>query len=192
MDTYFAQNMTRLREAAGLSQAEMVQKLREKGWKNVHPTTISRIEKGERPVRLSEAARIAQVLGQDLQLMMITPNRAGAEEEVDKAVERVVKRYNQIVEGAYWLLLSRVVLRSKLRKLAEVAEREDDDRLRQKYRESEPYLLLRIDKAVRAAREAEARPGGIGTGSVLEQYGVTAHNYAPEFIDEAELNADEA
>ncbi|OBB35260.1 helix-turn-helix domain-containing protein [Mycolicibacterium fortuitum] len=194
LDAHFATNMTRLREAAGLSQAEMVQKLREQGWKNVHPTTISRIEKGERPVRLSEAARIAKVLEQDLYRMMTQPRRAGIEEEVDKHVEKVVGEYNKIVEGAYWLTLYRKLLRSDLGKLSEIAEREGDARLQAKFEEYQPYLGLRIDNAVRAAREATTPGalGGQGGGVLLERYGVTPHSYHPDVILEADINAPNA
>lgn len=76
LDASFAENMTRLREAHGIRQSEMVQKLRERGWTNVHPTTIARIEKGERPVRLSEAAYIASVLNEDLYTMLIAPDES--------------------------------------------------------------------------------------------------------------------
>lgn len=172
-----------------MSQAELVQRLRDRGWVNVHPTTISRIEKGERPVRLSEATRIAQVLGQDLYRMMTRPSQAGIEEEVDKYTEKVANYYNQVLQGAYWLQLHRRVLRGKLDELAAVAEREGDERLRQRHEEAEPYLQLRIDKAVREAREAAYGPGG---EKLLEFYTVSPHAYEPDWIDEAEINAPNA
>lgn len=193
LDDYFAKNMTRLREAAGLSQAEMVQKLRDQGWKNVHPTTISRIEKGERPVRLSESARIAKVLEQDLTRMMAQPRRAGIEDEVDKHTERVVQRYNQVVEGAYWLIQYRKLLRLDLEKLADIAHREGDERLRAKYEESVRYLGLRIDKAVSAAWDASRDRTMTSEGvSLIEKYGVSPHAYEPEVIYEADINAPDA
>lgn len=61
-DLRFAQNMLVLREQKGLSQADLVRRLRENGWHTVHQTTISRIENGERPVRFGEARAIAQAL----------------------------------------------------------------------------------------------------------------------------------
>lgn len=62
------------REEKGLSQAELVKRLRDSGWSNVHQTTISRIEKGERPVRLGEARAIAEALGVELTQLLLTPD----------------------------------------------------------------------------------------------------------------------
>lgn len=123
--------------------------------------------------------------------MMTRPRRAGIEEEIDKHIEHVVKRYNQIIEGAYWLTVRRKLLRSDLRRLAEIADRENDARLRAKLEESTPYLGLRIDKAVSAAREACA-PGGLGADNLIERYGVTPHAYHPDVINEADIHAPNA
>ncbi len=191
LDEYFAQNMTRFREAAKMSQAELVTRLRKQGWNSVHPTTISRIEKGERPVRLSEADRIARVLGQDLSRMMSRPRHAGIEAEVDKTIEDYCKRYNQTLEGAYWLLVIRTVLQDQLASLHEVAEREGEQRLLDKYEEGRTYLQLRIDTAVEAARAAR-EPGGLGGQNLLDKYGVTAHAYHPADISEDDINAPRA
>lgn len=54
--------MKRLREESEWSQGEMARRMTELGWKGFHQTTISRIEKGERPVRLGEAQGIAAAL----------------------------------------------------------------------------------------------------------------------------------
>lgn len=59
----FVASMKRLREENGWSQGEMARRMTDAGWPGFHQTTISRLEKGERPVRLGEARGIAQVLG---------------------------------------------------------------------------------------------------------------------------------
>lgn len=41
----------------------MARRMTDAGWPGFHQTTISRLEKGDRPVRLGEARGIAQVLG---------------------------------------------------------------------------------------------------------------------------------
>ncbi|MDQ0922489.1 transcriptional regulator with XRE-family HTH domain [Pseudarthrobacter sp. W1I19] len=43
------------------------------GWDGFHQTTISRIEKGQRPVRLAEARALAKVLESQVGLMMAPP-----------------------------------------------------------------------------------------------------------------------
>lgn len=63
VDQNVAANVRRLRELAGLKQAELVDQLRKDGLEDWHPTTLSRTESGERPVRLSEAHVLARVLG---------------------------------------------------------------------------------------------------------------------------------
>lgn len=192
MDANFARNMTRLRESAQMSQAEMVQKLRDEGWRNVHPTTISRIEKGERPVRLSEAARIAQVLGQDLPHMLMRPNRAGAEEELDKTIDRVVKAYNDVVESVWWLLLQRRRLRAQIDKFRTIVDHEGNSAMRKKLEDSEIYLTLRVDKAINTAREANANHRVDRRSAVSEYHGVSVDAYRPEFIDQADIDAPDA
>lgn len=59
----FVANMRRLREEQGWSQGEMAKRMQDAGWSEFHQTTISRIEKGSRPVRLGEARGIAGVFG---------------------------------------------------------------------------------------------------------------------------------
>lgn len=59
----FAENLRAMREALGWNQSELARRLGEAGLDGFHQTTISRVEKGERPIRLGEATVVAQVLG---------------------------------------------------------------------------------------------------------------------------------
>lgn len=68
-DQLFARNLRRLRESLGWSQAELADRLRNAGLLQMHATTVSRIEKGERIVRLGEGAQIARVLRTDISAM---------------------------------------------------------------------------------------------------------------------------
>ncbi|MEW1807919.1 helix-turn-helix transcriptional regulator [Pseudarthrobacter sp. NPDC080039] len=65
----FVETMRHIREIQGLSQGELAARLAEAGWDGFRQTTVSRIEKGERTVRLAEAHAIAQVLGTSLARM---------------------------------------------------------------------------------------------------------------------------
>jgi transcriptional regulator with XRE-family HTH domain len=191
LDAHFSANMSRLREAAGLSQAELVQKLRESGWTNVHPTTISRIEKRERPVRLSEASRIADVLGQTLDRMLAPPDRAGVEEDLDKAIEELTESYNHIVESVFGLTTDRNVLGRRIDVFRAVVDRENDERLRDKLTKSEPYLGLRVDHAVRAGRDAYDDQDLESVEELADRYFVSPQK-PPDFVDEEDINAPEA
>lgn len=184
--------MTRLREANGMSQAELVQKLRTNGWTNVHPTTISRIEKGERPVRLSEATRIARILGQDVSLMMRRPSQAGVADEAERYAALVCESYNQISEGVFTLLRRRFVFRNRLNELKEVAERENDPELEEQFEELENYLGLRVDKAVETGRQGYNDTRVTMTADFQTFYGISANTLNPEDIDRADIDAAEA
>lgn len=72
-EDHFRRNMQKLREQYGWSQGELARRMQEAGWTSFHQTTVSRIEKGERPVRLGEARGIAKVLG-TITSQMILPN----------------------------------------------------------------------------------------------------------------------
>jgi len=62
VETSFATNMKALREAMGWNQNEMARRLSGAGLEGFHQTTVSRIEQGQRPVRLAEATVIARIL----------------------------------------------------------------------------------------------------------------------------------
>lgn len=62
-DEAFGREVQAKREDRCWSKTELAAKLSTAGLKNFHPTTVSRMESGERAVRLSEALTIADVLG---------------------------------------------------------------------------------------------------------------------------------
>lgn len=72
-EAQFVENVQRLREAKGWSQGELARRMADEGWDGFHQTTISRIEKGQRPVRLAEARSLAVVLGSQVGLMTAPP-----------------------------------------------------------------------------------------------------------------------
>lgn len=62
----------RLRTQAGLSQAEMAERMRERGWKWLQPTSWS-VEQGKRPLRFAEAVDLAPLLGARLEDLLSDP-----------------------------------------------------------------------------------------------------------------------
>lgn len=62
-DQYFGESVKVYREEKGWSKSEFATRLRTAGLENFHPTTVTRLENGERPTRLNEAAIISRVLG---------------------------------------------------------------------------------------------------------------------------------
>lgn len=65
----FAATMKEAREELGWSQGALAKELVAAGLEGFHQTTVSRIEKLERPVRLAEALTIANVFHRDVQSM---------------------------------------------------------------------------------------------------------------------------
>lgn len=66
----FRECMKELREDRGWSQGELSRQLMASGWAIFHQTTISRIESGERPVKLGEARAIAAILESTVDAMV--------------------------------------------------------------------------------------------------------------------------
>jgi transcriptional regulator with XRE-family HTH domain len=72
-DELFGLEVQAQREEKGWSMTEFAGMLSEAGLTNFHPTTVGRLERGERPVRLSEAVVIAGVLGSKLDDLVVEP-----------------------------------------------------------------------------------------------------------------------
>ena len=66
----FARRVAELRTREGFSQSELARRMIGQGFANYSQMTVSRTEKGERPIRLSEARALAEILGEDLESMM--------------------------------------------------------------------------------------------------------------------------
>jgi transcriptional regulator with XRE-family HTH domain len=88
-EAHFVKNMQRLREQNGWSQGELARRVRELGFSGFHQTTISRIEKAERPVRLSEARGIADALGRPVEELLAIPEGEALLNTVREAVTDV-------------------------------------------------------------------------------------------------------
>lgn len=78
-ESWFIDNMKTLRERKGWSQGELARNVAALGWDAFHQTTISRIEKGERPVRLAEARGIAAALDSSVAQMTSPPSGLAAQ-----------------------------------------------------------------------------------------------------------------
>lgn len=109
-DARFAANMQRRREEVGISQADLVRTLRSSGWSTVHPTTISRIENGDRPVRLGEARAIARALGVGVEHLLLSPAESQLVDELVRRGEGVRTAWRGISTTTVAFLTERVEL----------------------------------------------------------------------------------
>lgn len=67
----FIASVQRHREDKGWSQGELARRMVAAGWDGFHQTTISRIEKGTRPVRLGESRSLANIFGTTVSQMVM-------------------------------------------------------------------------------------------------------------------------
>lgn len=96
----FIKNMQILREQQGISQGEFARRMQEEGWTSFHQTTVSRIEKGERPVRLGEARGIAKILGTITSQMILSEMQFLHLRELELALmkmEEIHRRFQSLV-----------------------------------------------------------------------------------------------
>lgn len=77
----------RQREARGWSQGELARRMSDLGWEAFHQTTISRIEKGARPVRLGEARALARIFDSNVSQMIAPTEAQRALAELEEALE---------------------------------------------------------------------------------------------------------
>lgn len=97
----FAENLIQMREQLGFSQADLVRRLREAGWTGLHQTTISRIEKGERPVRLGEARAIAQLLGTTTERMLLPTQHTLRAMYLHRGRDRVMQALDRVTSASH-------------------------------------------------------------------------------------------
>jgi transcriptional regulator with XRE-family HTH domain len=69
-DDRFGKRVRKEREARELSQAAMAKLLADRGVHPMHPTTLAKIETGERSVRLNEAVEIAELFEMSLDSLL--------------------------------------------------------------------------------------------------------------------------
>ncbi|WP_162320415.1 helix-turn-helix domain-containing protein [Nesterenkonia haasae] len=85
----FASNLREMRIRDGLSQDALATKMQELGFDGINQMTISRIEKGQRPVRLSEARALAYLLNAGTEQMSSPSEEARAISELFDSLRRI-------------------------------------------------------------------------------------------------------
>lgn len=110
-DANFAASMRLMREQRGWSQGELARRLTEAGLTGFHQTTVSRIEKMERPVRLGEARGIARTLGVDVEEMLAPTRLVESMGDLKEAVSEIRGIGRSIGQGVSDYLQSKARLK---------------------------------------------------------------------------------
>ena len=71
-DFLIGQSIERLREVQGWSMRELARRMKDRGWQWT-PTTASKVEKGERPIRLAEAPDLSELLETTIEGFLVDP-----------------------------------------------------------------------------------------------------------------------
>lgn len=89
-ESNFVRRMIELRKRADMSQTDLARKMVERGFDSYSQTTVSRTEKGERPIRLGEARVLAEILDSSIDEMTRGTDLEESLRMADKVRDRLV------------------------------------------------------------------------------------------------------
>lgn len=145
-EVWFGQNLARLREKQGISQSGLARAMAGQGF-TFHQTTISRIEAGERPVRLAEATALAELVGAGVGDLTRPPDAAEAIARVGRAMRKVTESLQGTEDYAALAVLSKDSLKHALEQARRAGVFEEVTKTVERLLDIEP------EEAVRRGRE---------------------------------------
>lgn len=99
VDEDFAANLRRRREAEGLSQDELAQRMTERGF-GFSQATVWKIEQGKRPVKISEMVALADALGVlRWHTLLDDPRRADHESRLERGHRKAAAAHRALQEA---------------------------------------------------------------------------------------------
>lgn len=107
----FIRSMKQLREDRNWTQADLAKRMTDSGWSGIYQTTISRIESGDRPVRIGEARGIARVFEVTVGMMIAPPESSKPVEALKNTVlklDDLVPRISESIDEHFFF--SKVLL----------------------------------------------------------------------------------
>ncbi|MFI7584848.1 helix-turn-helix transcriptional regulator [Kocuria sp. M1N1S27] len=150
-DARFAESVKRLREERGWSQGELARQLLAAGMEGFHQTTVSRIEKGERPVRLGEARALARVFDTSVDRMVAPEPREKYIRGVEELFAKVGEDVRQIEAAVKSLTQVNMQLEQAVSALGEIddwADPELEERARGQLILAEAHFWLPLEKGL--------------------------------------------
>lgn len=150
-DTRFAESIKRLREERGWSQGELARQLLAVGMEGFHQTTVSRIEKGERPVRLGEARALARVFDTSVDRMVAPEPREKYIRDVEELFAKVGEDVGRLEAAVKSLTQLDMQLGEAVSTLSEVddwADPELEERAKKQLILAEAHFWLPLEKGL--------------------------------------------
>lgn len=102
----FSRGIASYRTSRGWSQSELARQMVAAGWENYSQMTVSRTEKGDRPIRLSEARALAGIFGVDVEDMLYPEREIVSVLQLGSAYESVRKNWDSVMSAAHALISS--------------------------------------------------------------------------------------
>lgn len=110
IDQNFATNVRERREEAQLSQEALAQRMIDRGF-GFSQATIWKIEQGKRPVKISEAAALADALGLfGLSSLAVAPSTARHQARLNRSNRRAFNAYEEVKRAATAYLEAQVAV----------------------------------------------------------------------------------
>ncbi|WP_218220244.1 helix-turn-helix transcriptional regulator [Nesterenkonia sp. Act20] len=118
-ERYFSQNLRERRVEQGLSQDALAELMQEQGFEGFNQMTVSRLEKGTRPVRLSEARALAFLLQTSTEQMSMPTEEVSAINDVFAAADAIETLYASVADLKIDAVNQRAVGQDALRRFDE-------------------------------------------------------------------------
>ena len=150
-DEQFAANVREERERKGLSQADVADRMRERGW-SWHPQTVQKIEAGHRKVSVGEGEALGRIFGTTIDRLTWPGRVASATALLDMTIARAERAFKDISRATGTLLWCHRQLETT------VSEAERDgylgsDTIRQLADEARHWIAVMPEVAVLEARQ---------------------------------------
>lgn len=149
-DEQFAVNIRETRERKGMSQADLADQMRERGWR-WHPQTVQKVEAGHRNVRVGEAEALARIFGTTMERLTWPGTVASAAALLDMSMGRAQGAWERIAGETATLLWNLAQLQTTVGE----AERSDclgSAEIRELVTEAKTVLQITPEDAVRHGR----------------------------------------
>jgi transcriptional regulator with XRE-family HTH domain len=146
----FAENLRTAREDKGVSQVKLAQEMAARGWP-WRQQTVTRVESGQRMVRLGEALAVAEILGTSVVMLTASTRETTAVHLLASSTSKVKQSFHEITRWTQTLLWNQGQLRTTL---ASVERRDylDSPLVRDVAEEGSEVVELTPEQAVSEAR----------------------------------------